>query len=100
MIKASDLSCEVGLHVPLSRTKALAVRGNQPFRLGQMFEEKPSSNLRAQLHHDLLLRPAPVAPHPIEAFLDDRLHTELWTSWASLLRSYAELADTAATGTK
>ena len=21
--------------------------------------------------------------------LDDRLHTELWTSWASLLRSYA-----------
>jgi hypothetical protein len=28
------------------------------------------------------------APTP-EANINDRLHTELWTSWASLLRSYA-----------
>jgi hypothetical protein len=28
------------------------------------------------------------APTP-EANMNDRLHTELWTSWASLLRSYA-----------
>ena len=29
-----------------------------------------------------------IAPNP-EANINERLHTELWTSWASLLRSYA-----------